>query len=48
MNSLGNALNYQADSAGYLSSVSTAVTSIQILYNAGNVEGSMTVMSADF
>jgi len=48
MNSLGNALNYQADSAGYLSSVSTAITSIQILYDAGNVEGSMTVLSADF
>jgi len=43
----GIGINYMATNSGYVSTTG-AISSIQILYNAGNVLGSMTVMSADF
>jgi len=43
----GIGINYMSTNAGYVSTTG-AISSIQILYNAGNVLGSMTVMSADF
>ena len=43
----GIGINYMATNAGWVSTTG-AISSIQILYNAGNVLGSMTVLSADF
>jgi len=43
----GIGINYMATNAGWVSTTG-AISSIQILYNTGNVLGSMTVMSADF